>query len=318
PWKKRFSLCPIMPQDDAASLNLTSFWYEKLKQQFGEDVGAHIRALDQEAPLDLRVNTLKMSRDEARDFLLTEHKITAEPTPYSPVGIRVTDKLSFPNVLIQEGLFEPQDEGSQLITLLCDVKPGIKVVDFCAGAGGKTLGLAMQMENRGQITASDISESRLKRARERLKRLDLHNVVVRVIDGKWIKNHEGQFDRVLVDAPCSGSGTWRRNPDLKRRTGQNDLDELVQKQRDILAQASRLVKKGGRLIYATCSLLHDENDGQINWFLETFSDFKKVDLSHVGVSVLTANPCTTSTFSLTPLHHTTDGFFVGCVERVVL
>ncbi len=306
------SHCPIVTLKDASALNLTPFWYKKLKAQFGGSLAELMISLNDEAPLDVRVNTLKLTRDEAIKHL-KRHNISCELLLYAPTGLRIQDKQIFPGEFIQQGLFEPQDEGSQLITLVCNVKPGMRVVDFCAGAGGKTLGLAMQMENKGQIIASDISKVRLDRARERLRRLDLHNVIIKMIDTQWLKRHGGEFDRVLVDAPCSGSGTWRRNPELKVRVGAKDLNELVQKQRHILSQASRLVKRGGSLIYATCSLLDDENNDQIQWFLKSHPDFVLVDLS--TRHSLDTSPCHTPTWSLTPLLHKTDGFFVGCVER---
>ncbi len=310
--EKLLAIESLQPLDAASSHNLTPFWYEKLHAQFGEMLLELMASLDQEAPLDVRVNTLKFTIEEAMD-LLANHNVKAHVLPYSPVGLRIHDKRSFPNDLVQQGLFEPQDEGSQIITLMCDVKPGMRIVDFCAGAGGKTLGLAMDMKNKGQIIASDISQKRLNRAKERFRRLNLQNIVVKMMDAQWIKRHTGEFDRVLVDAPCSGSGTWRRNPELKQRTNEKDLHELVQKQRAIVNDASRLVKKGGRLIYATCSLLKDENDDQIAWFLDQHPDFQLIDLSNE--MFFNTPPCNTPTWSMTPLKNNTDGFFLSCMEK---
>lgn len=311
--KKILFLCPISLSDAAASLNLTPFWHEKLLAQFKEELPQYVSSLQEEAPLDLRVNTLKISRDQGWE-LLRQEKVTSQDTPFAPYGLRIHEKASFPNELVQKGLFEPQDEGSQLITLACDVKPGMRVVDFCAGAGGKTLGLAMQMENKGQIIALDVMQSRLDRAKLRLRRLGIHNVTQRIIDPKWIKKQSGTFDRVLVDAPCSGSGTWRRNPDLKNKTTESDVMELVQKQREILKDAARLVKSEGLLIYATCSLVRDENDDQIEWFLENYPDFDLINLS-LSWPLQSPTPSNTPTWSLTPYKHKMDGFFVACMVR---
>jgi len=303
---------PIL--DEASLLNLPDFWYEKLKEKCGASLSAAVASMEEQAPLDLRVNTLKMSRDEGLN-LLKLRGVDASPTPYAPFGVRVMDKASFNHTdLVMEGSFEPQDEGSQLISLMCGAKPGMRVMDFCAGAGGKTLGLAMDMQNRGAIIASDIMEFRLKRAKERLNRLGVHNASLKMVDAQWIKKHAGEFDRVLVDAPCSGSGTWRRNPDLKLRMGADDIKELCEKQHDILISASRLVKKGGRLVYATCSLIEEENDGQVQQFLGNHPEFKLLDL-HTLWDQETPPPCATPTWSLTPWEHGTDGFFIAVMQR---
>ena len=221
------------------------------------------------------------------------------------------------NEFILKGDMEPQDEGSQIIAMMVDARPGMRVLDYCAGAGGKTLSLAMHMENKGTLIASDISKVRLERSAERLKRLGIHNCTTLMADGKWRKKHSAQFDRVLVDAPCSGSGTWRRNPDLMLRTDETDIEELVEKQRSILSEVAPLVKPGGRLIYATCSLIHDENDDQINWFLEQHPDFRLIPLTRIW-ELSTPAPSEEDMWHLTTSQHHTDGFFMACLERVHL
>jgi 16S rRNA (cytosine967-C5)-methyltransferase len=230
-----------------------------------------------EGNLDVRVNTLKSNRDKVLKQLIREGYLV-ESTPYSPLGIRFLKREALEgHPLCQEGVVEFQDEGSQLLALVCDAKPSMTVLDYCAGAGGKTLALSACMENKGQLFACDIHDWRLKRARERARKAAAHNIRYYLADDpKFLKRHLNFFDRVLVDAPCSGTGTWRRNPDLKIRTTLQDVVELQAVQRSILEKTAPLVKKGGRLIYATCSVLKSENQDQMAWFLETHTDFEMV------------------------------------------
>src|SRR6185436_1686425 len=203
--------------------------------------------------------------------------IHAEPTPWSPLGLRLKHRAPLAaTVAFKEGLIEVQDEGSTLAALLADARPGMRVVDFCAGAGGKTLALAARMQNRGKLVACDVASWRLDRAGQRLRRAGISNVERRSLSSErdsWVKHHAKSFDRVFVDAPCLGIGSWRRNPDGKWRATAQDLAELLPRQRDILTSAARLVKPGGRLIYATCSLLHEENETQAGGFLSVHPDF---------------------------------------------
>ena len=176
----------------------------------------------------------------------------------------------------KEGLVEVQDESSQIAALLADARPGMRVVDFCAGAGGKTLALAAGMANRGKLVACEVSARRLERSTRRLRRAGVGNVERRSLTGerdKWVKRHKQSFDRVFVDVPCLGTGTWRRNPDAKWRTRPEDLAELVERQQQILRSAARLVRPGGRLVYATCSLLREEDEAQAEAFLATEPEF---------------------------------------------
>jgi 16S rRNA (cytosine967-C5)-methyltransferase len=218
----------------------------------------------------------------------------------------------------REGLVEVQDEGSQLLALLTDARPGQAVVDFCAGAGGKTLALAAAMENKGRLVACDVNQRRAERAMLRLRRAGVHNVTRRLLEGesdKWVKRHGGTFDRVLVDAPCSGSGTWRRNPDAKWRLTPAGLDELVSLQGRILDSAARLVRPGGRLVYATCSVLADEDEARVEAFLASHPNFRLIPLPEVwSAAVGGACPVEGPMLRLTPARTNTDGFFAAVME----
>jgi 16S rRNA (cytosine967-C5)-methyltransferase len=273
---------PDMP--DEVKAECPDWAAASLKQKFGQNFLREMQALLEPAPLDLRVNPLKATREDILDQL-KKTGFKAEPCPYSPYGIRIKDRpnlSAFP--MLKNGSVEIQDEGSQLVALLVDAKPGMRVVDFCAGAGGKTLAIAAQMENKGRITACDVLEKRLTRSTERFRRAGLHNIEVKPLkDARdpWVKKHKGDFDRVLVDAPCTGVGAWRRNPDARWRSLGPGLESLVKLQAEILDSAARLVKSGGRLIYATCSLLPEENERQVEKFLEAHKEFKLLDCGEI-------------------------------------
>lgn len=292
---------------------------ERLESLHGDRLAAEMGAMRDEAPLDLRVNTLKASRDEAVAALAAD-KIAAEPTPLSPLGLRLAQRAALVQVRAwRDGLVEVQDEGSQLVALLTDARPGQAVVDYCAGAGGKTLALAAAMENKGRLVACDVAEWRVDKAGERFRRAGVHNVTRRVIGGesdKWIKRSAGSFDRVLVDAPCTGTGTWRRNPDAKWQLTETDLLELVERQKAILASAARLAKPGARLVYATCSILPEENERQVEAFLADHPDFVAVPVPALWAG-LVGTPCPVDGpwLRLSPLAHGTDGFFAAVMER---
>lgn len=275
------------------------------------------RSMQQPAPLDLRVNTLLAGRDEVLQSLQSEG-MDAQATPYSPMGIRLKYKPALnKHALFLTGKFEVQDEGSQLLGLLVAPKRNDMVVDFCAGAGGKTLMLGALMNSQGRLYAWDISEKRLTNLKPRLKRSGLSNVQPQLIahenDSK-VKRLAGKIDRVLVDAPCSGLGTLRRNPDLKFRQSVQSVAELNEKQTAILASAARLLKQGGRLVYATCSLLHEENQAIVEAFLAAHPDFKLVPAGEVlaqhKISLEMGDY-----LQLTPQRHNTDGFFAAVLER---
>ena len=305
---------PTMP--DAIRMEVPDWILPLLTARFGTATPTELSALSTEAPLDLRANLLKATRDEAHSALAAEGW-DALPTPYSPWGLRIEGRRPITSgPAFQTGLVEIQDEGSQLIAVMVDAHPGMRVVDWCAGAGGKTLAMASRMNNRGQIVACDVSRARLEGAAPRLKRAGVHNVERHLVEpgDKWLKRRAGAFDRVLVDAPCTGTGTWRRNPDARLRLTETDLAELVVKQAMILDTAQSLVRKGGRLIYATCSLLREENEDQIAGFLERHPHFALVPLARAW-PLETAIPCTGDYLSLTPARHGTDGFFAAVLER---
>jgi len=277
------------------------------------------RSMQQVAPLDLRVNSLLANRDEVLQSLQAEG-LVATATPFSPYGIRLKDKPALnKHALFLTGKFEVQDEGSQLLGLLLAPKRNDMVVDFCAGAGGKTLMLGALMNSQGRLYAWDISEKRLTNLKPRLKRSGLSNVQPQRIahenDSK-IKRLAGKIDRVLVDAPCSGLGTLRRNPDLKFRQSVQSVAELNTKQRAILDSAARLLKKGGRLVYATCSLLQEENQDIVSAFLATHPEFSLVPAGEVLRQLHIDLPMG-DYLQLTPQQHDTDGFFAAVLERSV-
>ncbi len=291
---------------------------ERLHTQYSDaEILALGRSMQQPAPLDLRVNTLLAGRNEVLQSLQAEG-LDATATPWSPMGIRLKDKPSLNrHALFLTGKFEVQDEGSQLLGLLLAPKRNDMVVDFCAGAGGKTLMLGAMMNSQGRLYAWDISEKRLTNLKPRLKRSGLSNVQPQLIahenDNK-VKRLAGKIDRVLVDAPCSGLGTLRRNPDLKFRQSPQSVAELNAKQTAILASAARLLKQGGRLVYATCSLLHEENQAIVQAFLAAHPDFTLLPAGEV-LRQQHIELAMGDYLQLTPQLHNTDGFFAAVLER---
>jgi 16S rRNA (cytosine967-C5)-methyltransferase len=298
--------------------NLPQWLLEKLLVRYGEEETIKIaEGLNRPAQLDLRVNIIKSSRDDALAALNTAD-ITCEPTPYSPLGIRLARKPALQNLsLFKDGAIEVQDEGSQLLSQLVGAKRGEMVVDFCAGAGGKTLALGAFMRNTGRLYAFDVAEKRLAKLKPRLARSGLsnvHPVVIAHENDVKVKRLAGKVDRVLVDAPCSGLGTLRRNPDMKWRQTLQSVDELREKQHGILAGAARLVKAGGRLVYATCSILDEENEEIVKQFLATHSDFELVPMND-ALNELKIPLQTGDYLRLFPHVHQTDGFFAAILER---
>ncbi|MDO8308364.1 MAG: SAM-dependent methyltransferase [Actinomycetota bacterium] len=282
-----------------------------------EELLALARALNTPAPLDLRVNTLKAERDDVVRRLATDG-IVAVPTPYSPLGLRLKTKpylAKHPAYL--DGSIEVQDEGSQLLGFLLQPKRSEMVVDFCAGAGGKTLILGAMMRSTGRLYAFDVSDKRLAKLKPRAARAGLSNVHPACLSGEndtRVKRLQGKADRVLVDAPCSGLGTLRRNPDLKWRQSPQSVDELTAKQAAILAAAARLLKPGGRLVYATCSILAEENEDIVNAFLATHADFHRLSAQEVLAAQGIAIDCGED-MRLSPQKHGTDGFYAAVLER---
>ncbi len=275
-------------------------------------------AMQQSAPLDIRVNTLLAKREEVLQQL-RDKNIDATATPYSPIGIRLKEKIPLNrDALFTEGKIEVQDEGSQLLGFLLAPRRNDMVVDFCAGAGGKTLMLSALMNSQGRLYAMDVSEKRLANLKPRLKRSGASNIQPMLIaheNDLKVKRLAGKIDRVLVDAPCSGLGTLRRNPDLKFRQSPRSIEELKQKQTAILSSASRLLKKGGRLVYATCSVLPEENQHIVQAFLATHPDFVLRPANAVLRQQKIELECL-DYLELRPHLHGTDGFFAAVLERI--
>ena len=295
-------------------------WLIELLQQQGwsdEEVTDYGRSIMQSAPLDLRVNTLKAKRDKVL-AQLQEEGMRAEATPFSPWGIRLYDKPALNrHPLFIDGTVEVQDEGSQLLALLTGARRGQIVVDFCAGAGGKTLAMGAMMAGSGRLYAFDIAEKRLANLKPRMVRAGLTNIHTQRIDNEHdirINRLQGKADCVLVDAPCSGLGTLRRNPDLKYRQNGDNVVALCQQQQSILKSASALVRTGGRLVYATCSILHAENQQQINEFLVNNSGWRIEPAYELIKSV--SLPVANSPFlQLNTRQHRTDGFFAAVLSK---
>lgn len=302
----------------ALRANLPAWLYERLLERFGEEQAQKLaQTLNTPAPLDLRVNSVKADREQVITAL-AEAPIIAEPTPYAPLALRVRKKPALQNLpLFKDGAIEVQDEGSQVLAQILGARRGEMVVDFCAGAGGKTLALGAIMRNTGRLYAFDISEKRLAKLKPRLARSGLSNVHPVVIahenDAK-VKRLAGKIDRVLVDAPCSGLGTLRRNPDVKWRLKPESITELNLKQLSILEGAARLVKAGGRLVYATCSIMEEENESIVRKFLQANASFHLVPMQQVLDEQKI--PLQMDDFlKLVPHIHQTDGFFAAVLER---
>ncbi len=309
---------PAMPLP--ARLNFPAWMEPELRASLGDRLIPEMQAMQDQAPVDVRANTLKISRDALLQRF-EEEGFGPEPTPMSPVGIRLRQREAlFASQMFKDGLFEMQDEGSQMIALISDVAAGQRVIDFCAGSGGKTLALAAAMQNKGRILAWDTSPERLKDLPLRLRRAGCDNVEWKTITSEsdpFIKRHKNTADRVLVDAPCSGSGTWRRSPDLKWRTTPENLQELLNIQLKILESAARLVKVGGRLIYATCSMLNSENNQQVEKFLHSRNDFRVVCAKKIWEKTLSQDDGVPPSYLwLSPQEDGTDGFFAAVLERI--
>jgi len=302
--------------------NLPDWLADRLQPALGAEFWPFVEAVENAAPLDLRVNALKANRDSVRNEL-AGLGIEAVDTPYSPLGLRIDGKPALHQLeVFLRGDVEVQDEGSQLLALMTGAKRGEMVVDFCAGAGGKTLALGAEMRNTGRLYAFDTSGHRLAALKPRLARSSLSNVhpvqIAHERDDR-IKRLAGKIDRVLVDAPCSGLGTLRRNPDLKWRQTPEGIAEMRVKQGAILASAARLLKPGGRLVYATCSLLEIENEDVVREFDAAYGDrfeplpaAEALTRAHIGAADTLVQG---SYLRLWPHRHRTDGFFAAVWQR---
>ena len=335
----RFAPAPLTPEElaglkrelpaDAPAFirgNYPEWLDPQFRQAFGAQAAEEGAALATRAPVDLRVNTLKATRDKVLHAL---RRFDAVPTLYSPHGVRIaagTGPSRSPHVEAEpahgKGWYEVQDEASQIATLLSGGRPKEQVLDLCAGAGGKTLALAATMENTGQLYAFDADRMRLRPIFERMKRAGVRNgQVLDPGDAKALAELEGKMDRVIVDAPCTGSGVWRRRPDAKWRLSPQMLEARLAEQRGVLDQAAPLVKPGGRLAYITCSVLPPENCGQVDAFLSRHPEFSILPWAplweQAGFSAAPPQSADRSagTLLITPRNFGTDGFFVAMLQR---
>ncbi len=316
-----------VPHDCAAAVaaDLPDWVVPAMASVFGDGLVAEGRALAKRAPVDVRVNTLRADREKVLRALA---EAAAEPTALSPVGVRIphgTAGRRTPNVEADtahgKGWFEVQDEGSQIAALLAGAGPRQQVLDLCAGAGGKTLALGADMQNTGQLFAYDRDRTQLRPIFERIRRAGLRNV--QVLDAgkeQALRDLGARFDVVLIDAPCTGSGVWRRRPDAKWRVKPANLTTRIAEQRDVLALGAELTKPGGRLVYVTCSLLPEENTEQIASFLERHHAFTVIPYATrwadaIGTSAPRSADGRDDTLLLTPHQHGTDGFFIAVLER---
>ena len=312
---------PPADQPAACRHGLPDWLAAALQAEAGDEFDALARALKEPAPLDLRVNLLKGKRAAVQQQL-ADAGIASEPTPYSPWGLRLQGKPALQQLpLFRDGSIEVQDEGSQLLALLLEARRNEMVVDFCAGAGGKTLAIGAQMRSTGRLYAFDNSAHRLEALQPRLQRSGLSNVHPMAIaherDAR-LDRLVGKIDRVLVDAPCSGLGTLRRSPDLKWRTDEAGIAAVAELQARILASAARLVKPGGRLVYATCSLLRQENEAVAEAFTAAQRDFVPLPAAELldRAGVQPATDLVRGDFlRLWPQRHGSDGFFAAVWQR---
>jgi 16S rRNA (cytosine967-C5)-methyltransferase len=314
PRRERFAIAASLPD----------FLAERFLAELGERAEVEAEAMNERAPLTARVNPHKANREGLLERLAKEG-VEAEPTPLSPFGVFLkTRQNAFSMPAFKEGWFELQDEGSQLLGLLVDPPP-TKVVDACAGAGGKTLQLSPAMKNRGELFALDIDERRLEDLKLRARRAGAHNVRIRTIPSEGepareaVKDLAGRMDRVLVDAPCSGTGTFRRKPDGRYRLSEESLKTFVARQNELLDRFSELVKPGGQMIYGTCSVLREENESVVEAFLSSHPEFSKVPaetrLTPAMGAEKAAEVCRDGFLRLFPAKHGTDGFFGAILKR---
>jgi 16S rRNA (cytosine967-C5)-methyltransferase len=313
------ALEPVVAEEfpPAVRADLPDWLWQRLVQQYGEDGAQRLaQGLQSPAPLDLRVNLARIDREAAREKLAADG-LEASHTPYSPAGLRLAGRPAINrHALFVEGLVEVQDEGSQLLAWLLAPRRGEMIADYCAGAGGKTLAAAMLMRGAGRIYAMDVSAKRLAALAPRAARAGITNVHTLVLgdEDARAKRLGGKLDRVLVDAPCSGFGTLRRNPDLKWRHGPDAIGELAAKQRRILGSAARLLKPGGRLVYATCSILQEENDAVIEDFQRSYPGFQALSCAEVLAQQRIALD-TGERLRLLPHVHGTDGFYAAAFVK---
>lgn len=307
--------------------NCPAYLADSLERRFGKDKDAVRLSLNERAPVDLRVNTLSLQREDLK-ARFAEESIELEDCAHSPWGLRLKEQRYLENhPLFRSGYFELQDEGSQIVAALCEAKPGQTVVDLCAGAGGKTLALAAMMKDRGRLIASDTNLQRLKNLDPRLKRSAITCVSTQLLNhdvksrSDAFREVQGKADLVVVDAPCSGTGTWRRHPEARWRYGKDDIAKFTKLQDDLIDEASTLVKLGGRVVYITCSLLEEEGEHRVEAALKRNDDLKLMDYHDILPNInMTALAETHSYLKkcllLSPYRHGVDGFFFAAFERL--
>jgi 16S rRNA (cytosine967-C5)-methyltransferase len=302
--------------DPAIRFECPPAYEQTLRDLYGDNFRDEMKAMLSAAPLDLRVNLLAVTREEAMESLLKDN-VQVDAAPLCPWAVRVRGKAFLSTTkAFTKGHVEIQDEGSQMIAWLCGAQPGMQILDYCAGAGGKTLALASAMKNKGRIVAMDIDAGRLEKARPRFRRAHAHDIIeVRPLSDeknrKWLRRQKQTFDVVLADVPCTGTGTWRRNPDTRWRAYGPGLNDLIPVQAEILEKIAGTVKPGGRLVYATCSLLPQENEQQIEKFLSTHPEFTIAPVADIFPGTPIGEPF----MRLSSLRHNTDGFFAAVLQR---
>ncbi|MCB1517584.1 MAG: RsmB/NOP family class I SAM-dependent RNA methyltransferase [Hyphomicrobiaceae bacterium] len=313
---------PLSGAPDHVRADLPEWLVPQFKAAFGETWIQEGQGLATRPGLDLRVNALTSTRERVIKRL---KRFSPAPAPIAPDGLRIPSgdgDTRTPNVqadeAYQKGWVEIQDEGSQIVSLLAGAKPGDQVLDLCAGGGGKTLALAAQMQNRGQLFAYDADYHRLAPIYERLKRNQVRNCQVRKPEPASLDDLEGKMDLVLVDAPCTGTGTWRRHPDTKWRLTPDQVAARVGEQADLLEQAASFVKPGGNLVYITCSVLAEENSQQIEGFIEKSGIFSPADSAALWSAAFPSAPLpafSNAGITLSPARTQTDGFFISVLTR---
>ncbi len=308
---------------DAASVpphvaaNCPEALYPLFLDQWGDVAADELAALNRTAPVDLRVNTLRATREEARARLAADG-YAADPTPFSPTGLRSATRGNFQQLgAYREGMVEPQDESSQLVTALVDAAPGLRIVDYCAGAGGKALALAAGAGNEAEIVACDVSHSRLAHTAPRAERLGVEGLRSLAVPADAAPAELVNWaDRVLIDAPCSGTGTWRRSPDMRWRTNRDTIDAYARTQDSLLETAATMLRDGGRIIYAVCSVLEREGRARVDEFLARHTDFQRLPIADVLAPALVAKLGCEGDLVLTPNRHDTDGMYAAVLTRL--
>ena len=301
---------------DHVAGNCPADLYALFHDQWGDAAADELTALNQTAPVDLRVNALRATREEAQARLAADG-YDASPTPFSLSGLRGTARGNFQQLgAYREGMIDPQDESSQLVTMLVDATPGLRVIDYCAGAGGKALALAAVSGNQAEIVACDVSRSRLSHMEPRAARLGVERVRSLAVPANQAPEELKDWaDRVLIDAPCSGTGTWRRSPDMRWRTSPETIAAYARAQDKLLDTASTMLRPGGRIIYAVCSVLESEGRARVDAFLARHPDFQRLPIEDVlGPEMIARLGCDVDLI-LTPKRHKTDGMYAAVLTR---